>query len=226
MLTRREALAASGVAIAGGTAGCLDAIPFVGDEPVEFEATPASVPDSTLDETGYEAQGTEEVVVERTFEAGGQSQDVVVTNWQAKYDKSVDLGALGLGGDQQQRAAIFTALTTPQVEVLGRTFNPVADMDAEELAEMIQERYEGIDDLQRVGEETAPVSGQSTTVGEFETEAELVAAGATVDLTLHIAEAVESGEDLIVAVGGYPQALRSQEHDHVFAMMAAVAHGG
>lgn len=225
MQTRREALGAMGVAIIGGSAGCLDTIPFVGDEPVEFEATPASVPDSTLQETGYEEQGTEEVVVERTFEAGGESQDVVVTNWQAEYDKSVDLGELGLG-DQEQRAAIFTALTTPQVDVLGRTFNPVADMDAAELAEMIQDRYEGIDDLQQVGEETAPVGGQSTTVGEFETEAELAAAGTTVDLTLHIAEAVESGDDLIVAVGGYPQALRDQELDNIFALMAAVEHGG
>lgn len=226
MLTRREALGATGVAIASSSAGCLDAIPFIGDEPVAFEATAASVPEATLQETGYEEQAIEEVVIERTFEAGGQSQDVVVTNWQAEYDKSVDLGGLGLTGDQEHRAAIFTALTTPRVNVLGRTFNPVADMDAEELAAMIQDRYEGIDDLQQVGEETATVSGQSTTVGEFETEAELVAAGATVDLTLHIAEAVESGDDLIVAVGGYPQALRSQELQHVFALMDAVVHDG
>jgi len=224
MLTRRDVLGATGLAIASGSAGCLDAIPFIGDEPVEFEASAASVPEPTLQEAGYEAQGTEEVVIERTFEAGGESQDVVVTNWQAKYDKSVDSGEISLAVDQQQRAAVFTALTTPQVNVLGQVFNPVAGMDAAELAEMIQERYEGIDELRQVGEETGRVSGQSTTVGEFETEAELKAAGATVDLTLHIAEAVESGEDLIVAVGGYPREVRSQEHDPVFTLMDAIEH--
>jgi len=224
MLTRRDVLGATGLAIAIGSAGCLDAIPFIGDEPVEFEASAASVPEPTLQEAGYEAQGTEEVVIERTFEAGGESQDVVVTNWQAKYDKSVDSGEISLAVDQQQRAAVFTALTTPQVNVLGQVFNPVAGMDAAELAEMIQERYEGIDELRQVGEETGRVSGQSTTVGEFETEAELKAAGATVDLTLHIAEAVESGEDLIVAVGGYPREVRSQEHDPVFTLMDAIEH--
>jgi hypothetical protein len=226
MVTRREVLGTTGVAIASGSAGCLDAIPFLGEEPVEFEASAASVPEPTLQDTGYEAQGTEEVVIERTFEAGGETQDVVVTNWQAKYDKSVDLGETDLAADQEHRAAIFTALTTPQVNVLNQEFNPVADMDAGELAEMIQERYEGIDELQQVSEETAAVSGRSTSVGEFVTEAELVAAGATVDLTQHIAEAVESGDDLIVAVGGYPQALRSEEHESFFTLMDAVEHPG
>lgn len=226
MLTRREALGATGVAIAGGSAGCLDWIPFVGDEPVEFDAATASVPDSTLQETGYDEHTIEEVVIERTFEAGGESQNVVVTNWQSEYDRAVDLGEAGLPIDQRHRAAIFTALTTPQVNVLGRTFNPVADMDTEELAEMVQERYEGIDDLQRVGEEAATVGGQSTTAGEFETEAELVAAGATIDLTLYITEAVEAGDDLIVTVGGYPRAVQNQEKEHVFTLMEAIEHDG
>lgn len=226
MPTRRGLLAATGAAIAGGAAGCLDAIPFLGDEPIEFEATPASVPDSALDATGYEAHTTEEVVVERTFEAGGQRQDVVVTNWQAEYDKAVDLGEVGLPVDRRLRAAVFTALTTPQVNVLGRTFNPVADMDSEELAEMVQDRYEGIEDLEQVGEEQATVGGQSTTVGEFEAQAELVEAGVTVDLALHVAEAVESGDDLLVAVGAYPRPLGRREEEHVFTLMEAVEHDG
>lgn len=226
MLTRRGVLGATALAVTSGTAGCLERIPFLGDEPVKFEATAASVPDPTLQETGYEVHTVKKDVIERTFEAGGETQDVVVTNWRAEYDKAIDLSSIGLTGDQRYQAAIFTALTTPKVEVLGRTFNPVAEMNAAELAEMIQERYDGIDDVQQVGEETASISGQSTTVGEFETEAELVAAGTSVDLTLHIAEAVESGDDLIVAVGGYPRAIRVQEKAPVFTLMAAVEHDG
>lgn len=223
---RRAILRTTGVAIAGSTAGCLDTVPFLGNEPVEFEATPASVPDSVLQDTGYEERKQEDVVIERTFEAGSRTQDVVVTNWQTEYDRAVDLAEARIPVDRRLQAAIFTVLTTPQVDVLGRSFNPVADMDSDELAETVQDRYEGIDDIQRVGEREAPLAGRSTTVGEFEAEAELIEAGATVDLTLHIAEAVESGDDLIVGVGGYPRILGDRETENVFTLMDAVEHDG
>lgn len=226
MLTRREALAVSGVFLTAGTAGCLDRIPFIGDEPIEFEASPASVPDDELDATEYEETGIEEQVVERTFEAGGQSQDVLVTNWHAEYEKTIDLDIGGVTTEDNVQAAVFTAVSTPKVEVLNRTFNPVADMDTEELAEMVQDQYEGMDDLEHVGDDTATILGQSTTVGEFEGEAELVELGTTVDLTLHIAEAVDSGDDLILGIGGYPTDMQAQERDDVFTMMEAIHHEG
>lgn len=226
MLSRRTLLGAAGVVLAGGTAGCLDRIPFIGDEPIAFEATAASIPESVLEETGYEEHQTEEGTVERTFEAGGERQDVVVTNWQAEYDRAVDLGELGLPVDQRHQAAMFTALSTPQVEVLGRTFNPVGDMEPQEVAEMVQERYDGIDRMNHVGETAATVAGESATVGEFETEAELAEAGVAVDLTLHVSEAVVSGDDFIVAVGGYPTPLQESEEAHIFTMMDAIDHEG
>ncbi len=225
MVSRRAVLGATGVMMAGSTAGCLQQLPFVGGEPIEFEATPASVPAGTLDETGYEEAGVDDVVIERTFEVGGQSQDVIVTNWQAEYDKAVDFGAADLPVDEEQRAAVFTALTTPKVEVLGREFNPVAEMSSAELASMIQDRYDGIDDLQQVGEQDQSVAGESTTVGEFETEAELVESGIALTLSLHIAEAVEAGDDLLVAIGGYPRPLQAEERENIFALMAAVEPG-
>lgn len=225
MFSRREALAAIGTGIVGSTAGCLDAVPFVGG-PMTFEAAVSTVPEAVLAETGYEEQGRDELVIERTVEAGGQTQAVVVTNQQVEYDKGVDLGAAGLPVDQRVRAAICTVLTTPQVEVLGRSFNPVADMDSADLAETVQGRYEGMEGLERVGEETAPVAGQSTTVGAFEGEADLVEAGVAVDVTLHISEAVEAGDDLIVAVAGYPTVLADQEAPHAFAMLDGIEHSG
>jgi hypothetical protein len=225
MVTRRDALEATALALAGSTAGCLDAVPFLGDEQIEFEATPASVPDPVLAETDYREHRIQDVTLERTFAVDNQTQDVVVTNWQAEYDRAVDLGAAGLPTDERLQAAIFTALSTPQVEVLGRTFNPIADRDPAELAEMVQDRYDGIGELRQVDEAPAAIGGQSATVGEFETEAELQETGLTVDLVLHIAEAVESGDDLIVAVGGYPRVLQEQEREHVFTLMGAVEHG-
>ncbi len=226
MLTRREALGLSGVLVTAGTAGCLDRIPFIGDDPIEFEASPASVPADILDATGYEETGVEEVVIEETFEAGGQSQDVLVTNWHAEYEKSIDLDIGGLASMSNVQAGVFTAISTPKVEVLNRTFNPVAEMDTDELAEMVQDQYDGLDNLERIGEDTATILGQSTTVGEYEGQAELLEIGETVDLTLHIAQAVESGDDLILGIGGYPTDMQDQERDDVFTMMEAIKHDG
>lgn len=222
--TRRSLLAIGAGAVTASTAGCIDRLPFLGDEPLEFGADPASVPEAVLEETGYEEHEIEEVVVEETFEAAGQTQDVIVTNWQAEYDKAIDLDELPLPTDERVRAAVVTALTTPQVNVLGRTFNPVADMGSEELAEMVQDQYEQLTELERVGEESVTVAGESTTVGEFEGEATLAGDAVSVDLTVHIAEAVESGEDFIIGVGGYPTRLRDRERPHVFSVFEAIEH--
>lgn len=222
MITRRGVLGASGAAFLGAVAGCTESVPFLGDEPLEFAADPATVPDGTLQETGYEEHRRRDVTVERTFEVGDRTQDVVVTNRQAEYDKAVDFAATPLPTDQRFRAAVFTVLSTPQVDILGRTFNPVADMSADELAAMVQERYGGMSALSRVGERTATVAGRSTTVGEFDAAAELLAAGLSVDLRLSVAEAVEAGEDLVVAVAAYPRAVHEVEESNVFAMMEAI----
>ncbi|MFW6153524.1 MAG: DUF6517 family protein, partial [Halobacteriota archaeon] len=187
-----------------------------------FEATAASVAEATLDQTGYEEHAVEEVTAERTFEAADQSQDVIVTNWQSEYDKRVSLG--DIGGDV--RAAIFTVLATPRVRVLDREFNPVADMSAAELAEMVQDRYDGMSDLEQVDSTEASVLGESTTVGEFEGRAQLVEPGQDVDIVLQIAEAVTSGDDLVVCIGAYPQVLRTQETDNYFTLLGGVEHDG
>ena len=226
MQPRRSFLALGASALVASTAGCTDRIPFLGDDPMEFGAEPTSVPQSVLDETGYDEHEIAQVEIERTVDAGGQTQDVVVTNWQAEYDKAIDLEGLGLPVDERLRGAVFTALTTPQVNVLGRTVNPVDDMTSEELAEMVQDRYDGVDDLEHVGEDTTTIVGESTTVGEFEGEGDLVGAGISIDLTLHIAEAVESGDDLIVGVGGYPTELRAEERPNILYLLEAIEHNG
>jgi hypothetical protein len=221
MVTRRGVLGATTLALAGGTAGCLDAVPFLGNSPIEFEAAPASVPASALQSNGYREFRTEEMVIERTLEAAGQEQTVIVTNQQSEYDRGVSLGPT----DQRVRAAVFTVLSTPKVNVLGRSFNPVAEMSPAEIAGRVQGRFEGMENLQRVGETTTALAGTEATVTEFETEAQLAESGVTTDVALHISEAVESGEDLLVAVGGYPRALGAGERDRVFALMDAVEHG-
>jgi len=212
---RRTFLVGTGLVLGTASAGCAA---LLGDEPIAFEADPATVPEATTDETGYESAGVRTDQIERELEAAGQSRTVQVTNQIAEYEKSVDLGPIG-----ERRAAIFTVLSTPQVEVLGRTFNPVADMSTADLVDMLQDQYEGLEDVERESEGTVTIAGTETTQTKFVAETQL-AEGETIDTFLHVSEPVESGDDLLVTVGGYPRQLEAEEEDNVLAMMEGVEH--
>ncbi|WP_284014423.1 DUF6517 family protein [Halobaculum litoreum] len=217
---RREFLRAAGGTLALGgalaTSGCLGVI--AGEEPLELSASAATVPAATLAETGFAEYRVEPVEVRREFDVAGETREVVVTNQLAQYDKSVTV----LG--ERIRGAVFAALSTPAVEIADRTFNPVGDLGTRELAERLLARYDGIGDLRSAGEETVTVLGTDTPVGLFTADA-TVADGVSVQVTLHVAEAVRAGPDFVVAVGGYPSVLTGQETD-VRAMMRALVHEG
>ena len=208
---RRTFVAGVSTLAAAGLAGCTG---LVGDDPIEFEASPVGASDDALAETGYEFAELEDVVVERTFEAAGQSQEVVVTNRQAEYEKAIDFGPLG-----EQRAALFTVLSTPQVEVVGQEFNPVADMDTRELVETVQDGYDGLENIEPIGTADVTILDQETTQERFEAEADFD--GTTVDVYLHVSEAVETAEDLVITVGAYPQQTDGEE-DNVLRLMEGV----
>jgi len=215
-LTRRRTLAATGSLGLAGLAGCT-ALDFVtGGDPVEFAAEAATVSDAALEETGYESRGVTDDVVTREFEAAGQTREVEVTNRIAEYDRGIDV----LG--QRFRAAVFAVLSTPQVEVLEQTFNPVADMDSEELAMLVQNRYDGVRNLQRASEYATDVLGTDTTVVTYDAEAELADDGATVDITLHVTEPIADGSDFVVCLGGYPRAI--SDGDNVRRLLNGVEH--
>lgn len=122
-VSRRRALAAVGGVALGGLAGCT-ALDVATGGPAEFAAGTATVSDETLAETGYERNEVTDQTVSREFEVGGQTREVRVTNTVAEYDKAVELFG------ERYRAAVFAAVATPQVEVLGQAFNPIADFGA------------------------------------------------------------------------------------------------
>lgn len=220
MHSRRQLLAATGGTVLAGLAGCTD---LLGDGPVTFEAEQATVPQAVRDDTGYDEADVEPVVIEETVEAGGQSQDVEVTNWQAEYDKAVELPA-DLPIDDRIRGAVCTVLSTPQAEVLGQAFNPIAEMRPEELLEQFQDRIEGIDNFERVGETAATMLDTATDVGRFEAEGEVGDAGVTVDVELLVSEPVASGDDFVLAIAGFPVVLADQERPDAVAMLEGVEH--
>lgn len=153
----------------------------------------------------------------REVSAAGQTREVEVTNHLAEYSRSVSVAPLGEG-----ELARFIVLSTPAVEVLGRTFNPVGDMSNRELAEEVQSQYEGLGNLRPAGERTVSVLGTDATVSTFTGDAELGETGQTVELTLHVTR-VRDGGDFIVAIAVHP-ALLDGEAERVDTMLGGIRH--
>ncbi len=185
--------------------------------PVTFSAKKATVGEQTLSETHYQEQSVNQSVITRNVSAAGQSKTVTVTNWIAQYDRAIDLGPLG-----SQRAAVFSVVATPQVDVLGKSFNPIGDYSRERIVMMLQSRYQSIDDVQHVGNYSTTMLGQNTTVGKFSAQAELVG-GQSVDVYVHVTR-VQVGDDYVLAVAVYPQRIDDTESQHVRTLIHGVEH--
>ena len=151
-----------------------------------------------------------------SFEVAGQTREVEVTSHVAEYDRAVEI----LG--ERLQAAVFVAFSTPQIEVLGRTFNPVGDMSSEELAEMVQSRYDGVQNLERRSEYETTVAGTDARVVQYDARATLSETGVTVDLVLHVADPVAVGGDFVVGIGAYPEAVG--DGDAVRALLNGIEH--
>lgn len=213
-MSSRRTFIAAGITTIGVSAlsGCVGFIS--GEDALEFSADPLRVPETILAETGYEVVDEEEITLERTFEVGGSSRQAVITNHLTAHEKTIDLGALG-----SLSAASFALLATPSASVLGQEFNPVGEMTVEELAEMTLDGYEAIDNLTHVGDDEIEIDGTETVLGTFTADASI--AGQTIELAVHVTEAVEIAGDLGILVGSYP-ALIPDEEAHIRTMMRAV----
>jgi hypothetical protein len=213
---RRRVLSVSGVALTGGLAGCLGFV--TGNEVLDVSASPGSVSQSALDSTGYGENTVEEAAIEETFEVADQSRTVRLTNWHSQYDRAVDIELV-----ERFQGAAFSVLSTPKFEIAGRSINPIDRWDTDRIAEMVQDRYEGLEDLQSVGEYSTSMLGAEPTITEYEGSAEIANSGVTIDLRLHVSEAVDHGEDFVLAIGVYPDAL-PEEEESVETLFEGVEH--
>ncbi|WP_226004742.1 DUF6517 family protein [Natrinema salinisoli] len=195
-VTRRQLLAAGATAGTGVVAGCTD---IVRDS---LSSTPGTVSEEALEETGYNEHAVEEVIVERTVGRFGIERTIEARNWYAEYDRSIALDSVGL---TRAQAAIVSVLTTPQVSILGKTFNPVGEYSTDELVELIQSRYDRLDDVQSAGEESVSILGTETTLARYEGRARLLDPGVTLDVYLQISEPVAHGDDFVIGIAVYPQ---------------------
>ena len=213
MYGRRLAVALAVVLLAV-TAGC----GFItGQSALTFSASPTTVADGAQSETGYEEVTVEEQTVTRTYSGANRSREVEVTNQLAQYERQVDLGPLG-----SQRAAVFVTLTSPEVEVGGRTFNPISDMSEREILAEFESQYEGVSVGDSVDSRSTTVLGKSVTVEKFEGTATL--SGTQVDTYVHAVK-LKHETDYVVAVAIYPQQIPGEEEE-VFSLLDALEHSG
>ncbi|OYR67332.1 hypothetical protein DJ79_09205 [Halorubrum ezzemoulense] len=215
-VTRRRALAAGGAVGLASLAGCTALDVATGDGPAEFAAGIATVADATLSESGYELNEVSDETISREVEAAGQTREVRVTNTVAEYDKAVEL----LG--ERYQAAVFAAVTTPQIEVLGRALNPIAEMGTRERAELILSRFENVGGLERGSEYSTSVLDTDAAVVVYTVDAEIEGTGVTTELELHIGEPVGVEDDFVLPLAAYPAAFSDGEN--VRRMMNGVEH--
>ena len=212
-LSRRAfAAALSGTVVAGS--GCLGFI--TGEEAQEFEASPATVSDAALEETEYQQSGeqeSEEMEVTRTVEGGGQERDIKAINYISEYERKVSF--LGM----EKRAAVFVAFSTPKVEILGKTFNPVGEMSNRELVQQVQGKYDGLTVNGEVDARETEMLGDTVEISKFDGEAELD--GSTVDVYVHVGQADHDG-DFVIPIGVYPQQIDDEEE--VITMINSIEH--
>lgn len=198
------------------TSGCLGVL--TGAEPLVVEADPVAVSSAAANDAGYEEVRREEQPLTREFSAAGQTREVQVTNHLAEYSRSVSVGPVGTG-----EFARFVVLSTPAVEVLDRTFNPVGEMSNRELAEEIQSQYEGLDNLEPAGQRTVTVLGTGTTVSTFTADGRMGETGQSIEVTIHVTQ-VRHEDDFVVAIAVHPTLLPGED-DRVDGMLAGIQHG-
>ena len=165
-------------------------------------------------DTGYEETRRTSLGVERSFQVAGQTRNVSVTNYLAEYGRTAET----LFSDQQ--VARVTVLSSPKVQVLGESFNPLGELSDRQLAQRFQEQYGSLNNLQFQSNRTTSILGSERTVSKFTAQAEMNG-GTSVDVNVHISK-FEDGDDFIVAVAVHPQQI--DEESNVDAMFGGIVH--
>lgn len=201
------------VALLVVSSGCVGVL--TGERALAFEADPVGVAEDTREEAGYETLRVERMTVNRSFTVVGETRTVSVTNHVAAYGRAVELGPLSTAP-----YARVTVLATPQVELAGRTLNPVGELSNRELVTRLQSQYESIEDVSHAGNRTVEILGEDRTVSRF--DATTTVAGVELDLLLHVTK-FRHGGDFVVAVGVHPARLDGED-DRVRTMFRDVEH--
>lgn len=216
-MNRRVALGAIGTAGIASMAGCLGLAGLN-----EHVATPIGVDEETRAETGYEMTSVEEIGIEESVNFVLWSETVTVKNYVTEHEKSVSVGPI-----TNQRAAVFMVISTPQVSVAGQEVNPIAEKSTADIVELAADNYDDLDvDTDSREDEELEILGQSTIESTFTAQATFSATGVDsvpLDVNVHVTEAVETDDDLVVPIGVYPRELAGTERPNIRDLLAAVS---
>lgn len=214
---QRRTLITGALGLAAGLAGCAAT-----QEEFEFEAEPASFGDAAVSEAGYERVQQQDVVIDRSFEAGGTERDVTVTNYATTYSREVAVGG------QSRPLASAVVFSTPSISIVGQEFNPAASENLLDLvaraSDQLDDRFEAgsIRDITKVEEQDVTVLETETTMGVFDAVAEID--GSEITLRLLVARVQRDG-DIVVVGTAYPQQLAAEERPRAETLFGSVEHG-
>jgi hypothetical protein len=182
------------VVLAGCNAGPGDRTP----EPIEADASAATVPDEAVSTAGFSRSSREEVAVNRsgTLSISGDVEmsigyQIRATGWRTTY-RSADGGM------------VFGLYTLPLTgpERVDAQIDPLGDRSLSEVVAVAQTAYSEPGDFERVQNRTVSILGAETTVEEFAATA--TRDGETVEVAVYVASVDREG-DRIRAVAVTPR---------------------
>lgn len=194
------------------TSGCVDLV--MGNTPT-FESSEANVSEEALEESGYQPSHSDTQNVTRNVSAAGQERTVRVTNHVTQYNRSMSLGPLG-----EQELGRFVVFTTPAVEMVGQTMNPVADWSERRVLDEVATEYAELDDISHVDSRTVSVLGSERTVEKF--SGVTTVGDDEIDVYIHVTK-FRHEDDFVVAIGVHPQQL-PEEQDRQDVLMGGIEH--
>lgn len=180
------------------SAGCTG---LITGETVEFDASPATVDDATLESTGYEETNTSEQTVTRDVEFAGQERTIRIVNQLAQYTRDGSIGPIEI-----PELSRFVVVSSPGATAAGQTLNPAADWSNREVLDQLPTGQ--ITDIERDGNRTTQSLGDSRTVGMFTGTTEMQ--GQEVDMRMHVASFEHEG-DVIIILGVHPEQINEEE---------------
>ena len=201
------------VALLLATSGCVGFV--LGNAPAEFTAGNATPSDDALAETGYSLNDSQLIVENRTLEDFGD-REVRVGSHANLYTKSDEFL------DSRQRVGMFVAVSVPDVEVAGRSLNPLSDRSNAELLDEFQSemsaKYRDADFRADGSKSVGGVLGQRANVTRFTGTSEFE--GQEVEVAVYVTKVKQDG-DWVVLIGAHPTQ-RPEEEFNVEALMQSV----
>lgn len=234
-MPRRRVLTVAAASTAIAATGCIGGAD--GEDGVyEFDAAPATVPQTALADAGYEGEDPEPFEIETEFDEFGIDAAVSVTTWTAVYANP-------------DRAATLFVTSTPDATVLGQSVNPLVRADDAEVIRRLLDRASDDADVdeeefEEHGSETRRILGEDVEIQTFETELDLdigpediegdvddaeesdvdphrYDTGEGTPVLVHVGT-VEHGDDVVALVGLHPVAV--EERDALFSLMENTEH--